>query len=443
MDESQNFCLDDGAWLLDPDPQTAILPPNIAEAGTKLFDSALFNPTISMSGYQPNSIAVLPFAHLSSDADDEYFCDGLAEELINALSRVDDLKVVARTSAFSFKGKNVDIAHVGSVLGVNNIVEGSVRKFGDRMRINVSLTSTADGFNIWSNKYDTEMRDIFDVQDEITLSVVNALKRKLLGEAHHASDDMTSLIEELKHHVHDVEAYQLYLRGRFLLNKLNPDDFARAIECFEKAIEIDPDYADAYAGLADAHMLSSELSSVPPKIGMPKAKAAAQKAIELDPDSSEAHSSLGFVLQDFEYEFAAAEAAFLRSIELNPNNPHALHFYSGFLAQMGRPAEAERMCRRSLSIDPLSAMGHWIYAFVFFINRKYDESIIESRETLALDAAFSAAHLTLSFAYQMKGEYAASVDAYVKFGEMCGLAEKSAIFKKAYQAGGWEGFCLP
>lgn len=445
IDREQNFCLHDGARLIDDNSstehQTAILGANPhLESGTRLFTADPQAMTLSMSGYQPNSIAVLPFAHLSSDADDEYFCDGLAEELINALSRVDDLKVVGRASSFSFKNKPIDVAQVGALLNVNNVVEGSVRKFGERMRINVSLTSTADGFNVWSEMYDTELRNIFDVQDEITRSVVNALKRKLLGDDLRSGDQMTSLIEDLKQHVTELEAYQLYLRGRFLVNKLNPEDFIRAIECFEKAIAIDPTYAAAYSGLADAHMLSSELSNVPPQVGMPKAKAAAQKAIELDPNSSEAHASLGFVLQDYDYEFEAAEAAFVRSIELNSNNPHALHLYSGFLAQMGRPNEAERMCRRSLAIDPISPMGHWIYAFVLFIIRKYDESIAESRETLALDAAFSAAHLTLSFAHQMKGEYAESVAAYVKFSEMCGLADKAAIFKKAFDEGGWTGY---
>ncbi len=272
-DETQNFCLDDGAWLAGEsatlEHPTAVLPSRglfQSEPPTQIFRADPDAMTVSMSGYQPNSIAVLPFAHLSNDPDDEYFCDGLAEELINALSRVDDLKVVARTTAFSFKGKNVDIAQIGSLLNVNNVVEGSVRKFGERMRINVQLISTADGYNIWSDKYDTEMRDLFDVQDEITLAVVNALKIKLLGKPTEGQQ-MAELIEELKHHAHDVESYQLYLRGRYFFNKFTLDDYYRALECFQKAVEIDPNYAAGYAGIADVHVWLTELGPVPPHEG--------------------------------------------------------------------------------------------------------------------------------------------------------------------------------
>lgn len=383
---------------------------------------------------------MLPFVHLSNDPDDEYFCDGLAEELISALSRVDDLKVVARTSAFSFNVKNIDIAQVGAMLNVNNVVEGSVRKFGDRMRINVQLINTSDGYNIWSDKYDTEMRDIFDVQDEITRSVVRELTAKLLGKEKEIDDRMAVLVDDLKHHAGNVEAYQQYLRGRFFLNKFTPQDFELAIECFEKAIDIDPDFADAYAGLADAHMLSTEMGSVPAAVGMPKAKKAAEKALSLDPMLSEAHSALGFVMLDFEFDFAAAERSFLRAIELNPNNSNARRSYGQLLAQLGRHEEAEYQFRKALESDPLSAIGNWIYGFGLFEARRYDECIEQTEKTLQLDANFPAAHLSLSFAHHMKGDLGASVEAYAKFSELCRASDIALKAREALEENGWEGF---
>lgn len=232
FDDSLHFCLEDGTRLVHAVPNGNSLnePATIrlADRSVPVFPDGLRSDpqaeTLTMSGFVPNSIVVLPFTRLSSDPDDEYFCDGLSEELISALSRIDGLKVVARTSAFSFKGRNLDVAHVGSILNVSNIVEGSVRKAGDRMRISVQLINTSDGYSIWSEKYDTEIRDIFEVQDTITYSVVKALKNKLLDAQAEKDDKMSGLIEELKHHVHTVEAYQLYLRGRFLFSKFNEPD---------------------------------------------------------------------------------------------------------------------------------------------------------------------------------------------------------------------------
>lgn len=442
VDDTQNFCLDDGTWLVDdsvrPDQTTAILPD--FEPPTRLFGSDPDSMTVSMSGYQPNSIAVLPFAHLSSDPDDEYFCDGLAEELTSALSRVEDLKVVARSSAFSFKGKNIDIATVGATLGVNNIVEGSVRKSGDRMRISVSLTGTADGFNIWSDKYETEMRDIFDVQDEITRSVVTSLKEKLLGRPTNPDDRMTALIEDLKHHAHDVEAYQLYLRGRFFFNKFNEKDLYRALDCFEKAIAADPNFAEAYSGVADVYMWLTELGPIKPLDGMPKAKTAALRAITLNPDLSEAHTSLGIVLQEFEYDFHRAEAEYTRAIELNPNNSLAHQMYGALLSQLGRFADGENHFRRSLMLDPLSPMGSWIYPFGLFLAKRYDEAIHRANKLLELDPNFAAAYLILSFANQMQGDFADCSKNYCRFLDILGLPAVAEAGREGFDQNGWRGF---
>lgn len=443
-DDSLSFCLDDGTPLLDgpavTGTQTMILPgisanssyPAPAEAATAIFKTPVAE--------NRNSIAVLPLANMSADLENEYFCDGLAEELINALARVEDLKVVARTSAFSFKGKNVDIAQIGSILNVQNIVEGSVRKFGDRMRITVQLVNAADGFHVWSDKYDTEMRDIFDVQDDITRSVVKALKLKLLGRGDDREEMMTALIEELRGHSRNVDAYQLYLRGRYFLNKFTTENFNRALECFNDAIAIDGGFAEAWAGLADTHLMLTEMGPVPPREGMPRAKEAALKALSLDGSLSEAHSSLGLVLQDYEFDFVGAEREFLRAVELNPNNSSAHQFYGLLLAQLGRHSEAETEFTKALEVDPLSVVGHWIYGFGLFEARRYDDCIAQTQKALELDPNFPAAFLNLAFVRHMKGEYAESVDAYAKFSELCGSPETAGVIRDSFTEGGWEGF---
>ncbi len=448
LDLTLNFCLEDGTPLQDyvqaSDFPTEVMPHSM-DLPTRMFSSgdrgasSPFVPPDSIAR-PANSIAVLPFAHMSRDPDDEYFCDGLAEELINALSRVDDLKVVARSSAFSFRGKNVDVATVGATLGVNNVVEGSVRKFGDRLRINVSLTSTADGFNLWSDKYDTEMRDIFDVQDEITRSVVRSLKEKLLGRTENEDEKMAALIEELKHHAHDVHAYQLYLRGRYLFNKFTEPDLYRALECFHGAIEADPNFAEAYAGIADVYIWLTELGPLMPRDGMPKAKDAALKAIELNTDLSEAHTSLAIVLQEFDYEFEKAEGSYKRAIELNANNALAHQMYGALLAQLGRFGESERRFERALTLDPLSPTGTWIYPFGLFLARRYDRSIERARKILELDDNFAAANLILSFNFQMKGDFEACKENYCRFLEIFGLNDVASSARSGFEAGGWDGF---
>ena len=234
------------------------------------------------------SIAVLPFANMSADADNEYFCDGLAEELLNALAKIEDLRVAARTSAFSFKDKNVEVSEIGKKLKVDTVLEGSVRKSGNRIRISVQLVNATNGYHLWSERYDREMRDIFDVQDEITLAVVAALKVKLLGE---------KKADILKRGTKDTEAFELYLRGLFFYNKRTADDIRKAIGLFEQAIEKDPDYALAYASVAESYNTMTAYPYLSPKLASPQAKASAIKALEIDPKLAEAHTTLATILQ--------------------------------------------------------------------------------------------------------------------------------------------------
>ncbi len=447
-DDSLSFCLDDGSELLFgpakssvsiDEQQTAIYarPIDVSESAdpsTKLFSESRRQQTPMLS------LAVLPFAHLSSDPDDEYFCDGIVEELINALAKVDDLKVVARTSAYAFKGRNVAISEIGSSLNVQSVVEGSVRKYGDRMRITVQLVDAVNGYHLWSEKFDREVRDLFDVQDEITVSVVRELKSKLLGDSGIKEEKIDSLISQLKDHSRNVEAYKHYLRGRYLLSKFTPDDFYKAIACFNQAIEIDKKIAPAYAGLSEAHVCLTEFGPVPSLEGLPKAKEAALRAIELDPKLSEAHGSLALVLQEYDFNFAEAEKEYRIAIELNPNNAIAHEYYGALLAQMGRPAEAEEQCLRAIELDPLSPIGAWFYPMALYIERRFDDAIKQADRVLELDANFSAAHLILSFIYQARGEPGSSANAFLRFLEFCGMSDLAAEAREAFDTGGWEAY---
>ena len=448
LDATLNFCLEDGEPLQDyiqlADYPTEVMPHSMgpSESRTKLFSSgssseAAAYDKLDSIARRSNSIAVMPFTHLSSDPDNEYFCDGLAEELINSLAMIANLKVAARTSAFSFKGKNIDVGSIGRQLGVETVLEGSVRKSGNRLRIMTQLISTADGYHIWSEKYDREMSDIFEVQDEIAAAVTKALRSKLLGDDE--ADKLAELMHDLKSYSNDVEAYNLYLRGRFYLNKFTFVDAFRAIELFNQAVSLDPRLAPAYTGLADAHIMSTEIGPVPPLEAMPKAKEAALKALELDETLAEAHCSLGMVLQSHEYDFIAAEDRFKRAIELSPNNPIPRQAYGALLAELERHDEADVQFKKMLEVDPLSVVSNWIHSFCLFLARRYDESLERAKLTLDLDPNFGVVYLSVAFAYQMKGEYEQSVEAYARCSEVMGSPENAAYIRQSFK-GGWNSF---
>lgn len=347
------------------------------------------------SASQPSrSIAVLPFAHLSNDPDNDYFCDGLAEELLNALSKIDGLKVAARTSAFSFKGKGAEAREIGKALSVNSVLEGSVRKAGNRIRISVQLVNAADGYQLWSERYDREMRDIFDVQDEIALAVVDALKIKLLGE------DKAML---LKRHTQSPEALEHYLRGLSHFNRWTPGDFEKAIENFERAIAIDPEYASAYAALADAY---TELLFFSFSAGdvRQKARDAAEKALEFDASLAEAHNSLALIKLYLDWDYESAEAEFKRAIALNPGSASVRMWYGWFLALMGRFDEGLAELRRGHELDPLSppnlnAIGvdlHWA--------GQTNQAIAQFLDVLELIPSYPVSQSFLAEAYVQAGD---------------------------------------
>ncbi len=342
------------------------------------------------------SVAVLPFTNMSADEENEYFCDGLAEELLNALSKIDDLKVAARTSAFSFKGKNVNVSEIGERLGVRNVLEGSVRKSGNRLRISVQLVNASDGFQIWSERYDREMQDIFELQDEITLAVTEALKVRLLGK----DRDVV-----LKRYTDDPEAYELFLKGRYYYYKYSAEGWRRAIEFFEKAIEKEPNYAPAYAGMNSSWGFLWFLGFLPAEQAIPHMQAAALKALEIDENLAEAHLSQAMISFFYDWEWQKAEQEFKRAIALDPNNAEALSFYSMFLGFEERFDEAIDQGGRALLVDPLSSLINMNVGWTYFSAGLFDKTLDQVSKMIELEPDFYGSYWLRGAIYLSEGEY--------------------------------------
>ena len=340
------------------------------------FIQDLEKPPSFLAAQNDKSIAVLPFINMSVDPEQDYFCDGISEEIINALTQISELRVVARTSAFSFKGKDADIGEIGRKLNVDKVLEGSVRKAGNRLRITAQLINVADGFHLWSERFDREMEDIFVIQDEITSAIVDNLKIKILGRA-------KQLL--VKRHTDNQEAYSFYLKGRHFWNKMNPAAYANAIENFEHAIEKDPNYAAAYAGLADAYWWSSFWGNLPPRQTFPKAREAVHKAIEIDDTLGDAHASLASILTIYDWDWENAEQEFKRAIDLAPGSAYIYVYYSIFLTLRKRFDEAVIQSKKAQSLDPVSGLCSIHVGHVLYHARRYDEAIEEFQKRLVIE----------------------------------------------------------
>lgn len=297
-----------------------------------------------------SSIAVLPFENMSADPENEYFSDGISEEIINALTRVKGLRVAARTSAFSFKGKQAEVSEIGQKLNVGTVLEGSVRKSGDRIRITAQLINVSDGYHLWSERFDRKLDDIFQIQDEIATSIVNQLQDTF--------QTTTKSSEKIvKSTTHNLEAYDAYLKGRHCWQLGYGTEMLRALNHFERALSLDPDFAQAHAGIAETYGSLGFMGTLPPREAMPKARASALKALELDDQLAEAHCALATVKMLYDRDWVAAEKGLLRSLEINPNYVQALyhlgHEYHGYVTyQLDKSIE---LCRRAVDIDPLAS----------------------------------------------------------------------------------------
>jgi len=332
------------------------------------------------------SLAVLPFIDLSPEKDQEYFCDGLAEELINSLIPLRTLRVASRTSAFSYKGKDLDVREIGQRLNVGTILEGSVRKAGNRLRITAQLINVADGYHLWSERYDRDLNDVFAIQEELSLAIVDKLKVKLIGEEREAL---------AKRPTDNVEAYNAYLRGRYHLNKGTRGSIDRAIEHFEEAVRLVPDYAQAYAGIAEAYHTMGFWDLLPAKEAFPRAREFAEKTIALDPTNVEAHSVLATVMMYFDWNWKAAEKVFQKAIELNPNNARTRNYHSMLLTAVGKTDEAYEENRRANALDPLldsaiSGLG------VYFLRKgEFEEARAQFQKSIDMEPDRAPSHWLL------------------------------------------------
>jgi serine/threonine protein kinase/Tfp pilus assembly protein PilF len=334
------------------------------------------------------SIAVLPFANLSADKDNEYFSDGLAEEIINALTRVPELRVIARTSAFAFRGKDQDLRTIGQRLSVGTILEGSVRRAGNRIRVTAQLIKVADESHLWSERYDREMTDIFAIQDDIALAITNALKVKFASPHRPAGN---------------IEAFQCYLKGLYFYQRYNPESLAKAKESFEQALVHDPGCAPAYAGLAVFYFGLGALSIKRMKEMAPLAKSCAQKALDLDPTLSEAHSVLGLVAGSVEYDWESAEHHFQLAMAVDPVPPLVRVRYAlYFLTPLQRFQEAATQYQRALETDPLAMMVHFGLVFTPYCERQYDRAIEQATRALDLSADHWLVHFAMGLALSQK-----------------------------------------
>jgi serine/threonine-protein kinase len=358
--------------------------------------------TAESKGPAEPSIAVLPFLNLSADPANDYFCDGLAEDLINALSRLEQLRVAARTSASFFKGRHADVREIGQKLNVSTVLEGSVRRSGNRLRITAQLINASSGYHLWSERFDreTEMRDVFDLQDEITLAVVNALELKLLGEEKSAL---------LKHHTGNIRAYELYLKGRFHLFKAMPAEIQTGISFFERAIQLDSSYALAHVGLAHAYRLSVLALDVEPIGAFAKAKAAALKAIAIDDNLAEAHVALGFILLWHDLDWNAAARQVQRSLELNRHSADTHWLYGRLLSVKGRHQEALAEIERARQLDPLSPVINASEGLYLLYAGRGEEALTRLRETVELDPSSLLARLFLIRALIARGMFAEAI----------------------------------
>lgn len=341
-------------------------------------------------------IAVLPFANISPDAKDEYFADGLTEELISTLSKITSLKVIARTSVMRYKATAKSISEVGRELNVGTLLEGSVRKADSKIRITTKLVDAQTEEHLWSQDYDRDLKDIFTIQSDIAQRIASALKVQLLK-------DEKQDLEKKK--TENTEAYALYLKGRYYLNQRTQLALKQAIDYFEEALKKDPTYALAYTGLSDSHAIMALFEFLAPKEAFPKARSAAEKALQIEPHLAEAHTSIGVVRFQYEWDWQEAEKEFKQAIELNPNYPASHQFYADYLKAMGRFDEALAEMRRALALDPLSLSINCGVGHILYLSRQYDLAIEQYQKVVQLDPTFPQGRLWFGRPYLQKGMY--------------------------------------
>lgn len=342
------------------------------------------------------AIAVLPFVNMSDDKEQEYFSDGISEEIINMIAHVPELKVIARTSSFSFKGKNQDVKDIGEKLKVSHILEGSVRKSGNTLRITAQLVNTSSGYHLYSETFDRELDDIFDIQDEISQNILDAIKIELLGEKKEAI---------FKKYTNNVEAYELYLKGKFYYNQYTKEAFLKAIDYFNEAIAIDPNYAIAYAGISYCYMTLLWFNWMPADQALPIALEAAQKSNQLDDLIAESHLAIGRIKLHHEWNIRDAKVEFKKAIAINPNDPEIL-VQLAFCANLtSRNEEAMEYANKAIGLDPFSLMNVWMASIASFYNGDFNNHFENGNRLIELAPDFYGGYSIIAENYMLAGQY--------------------------------------
>jgi TolB-like protein/Tfp pilus assembly protein PilF/predicted Ser/Thr protein kinase len=350
---------------------------------------------------QIQSLAVLPLENLSHDPEQEYFADGMTDELITDLAKIGVLRVISRTSVMHYKGSKKTLPEIARELKVDAVVEGSVEHSVDRVRIRAQLIHAADDRHLWAESYERDVRDVLALQDEVARTIANEIKVKLTSQE---QAQLTSARPV------NPEAHELYLKGRYYWNKRTPEALKKSLEYFQQAIDKDPSYALGYAGMADAYAMlgSGEYGILPPKEAFPKAEAAAMKALEFDSALAEPHATLGYS-KDFDWDWQGAEREFKQAIDLNPGYTTAHHWYAIHLTSLGRNTEAIAEIRKAQSLDPLSLIISADVAWVFYFARRYEQQGEQARKTLEMDSNFAIARMYLSYSYSHMGKHKEAV----------------------------------
>ena len=371
------------------------------------------------------SLAVLPFKPIGAE-EDEYLGLGMADALITKLSNIREINVRPTSAVRKYSAQNQEPVAAGRELGVEAVIEGSVQRVGERIRVTIQLVSVRDGAPLWAEKFDEHFTNIFAVQDRISEQVARSLTLSLSG---------TEKQLLTKHYTENSEAYQLYLKGRYFWNKRTVEGLRKGISYFNEAVEKDPSYALAYVGLADSYSLLSDYGGLPPKEAYPQAKRAAMRAVELDERVAEAHATLAYIKTGYDWDWPGAEEGFRRAIELNPNYETAHQWYAEYLSGMGRHQEAIAEIRRAREINPLSLIINAVEVSVLCIAREYDQGISQGQKALEMDPHFAEVYGYLKRCYDQKGMYKEAIAAHQMRRKLAGLdAEESAALREAAAA---------
>ncbi|MDX1637762.1 MAG: FlgO family outer membrane protein [Balneolaceae bacterium] len=374
----------------------------------------------SKTGGMHRTIAVLPFVNMSADADNEYFSDGITEEIINALTRVRGIEITSRTSAFAFKGLSKDVREIGEELSVRYLLEGSVRKAGNRVRITAQLIDTEDGFHIWSEVFDRDLEDIFKVQDEISRKIAAKLKEDFSD----AELDVDRLVEPT---TESVQAYNHFLKGNFYLHKWTPEGALKAIEHYRKATEFCEHYAEAYAGIANCYTFLGAIGRFSPQKVYSKAEEAAQKSIRLNNRLSDSHIALAFVRLFYHWDFKGAKRSFRRAMAIEPTSPFVKQSYAIYLRIMGKNRMAVRLLNDALQKDPLSLTINADLARTYINLKQYEKALRQFDKSLELDDTFRPALEGKGWVYTLMGKYEKALHCFEQYQKMVGSDLKGII----------------